>query len=167
MVDDACLGPELRRDPFATGPQAEVHVLVEQERAGIERPEPPEEVGARRDARGDGPADAPGLGASPRFEALGSRPGQQACREQRPRDSGPPAGQEVDAVLRRAVGVQQARDQERVTAGSRPRQLGEASVRNHAVGVQQDGRGMPGARDPGVVGGAEAGIAVQRDDFCS
>src|SRR4051812_26019946 len=73
VVDHADLGAQLGRDAGGAGAQAQLEVLVEEERGRVERAERAQEVGAGGDARGDRPADGTRRGRPPRLEALAHR----------------------------------------------------------------------------------------------
>jgi hypothetical protein len=163
VVQHARVGVELGRDAGGARAQAQVEVLVEQEGAGVEGAEPAQELGARGEAGGDRPAHAARTLGAPGLEALAQRPRQRARRHERGDQRGG-AGERVGAVLRRAVGVQQAGGEQRVAAGGAPRERGERIVDQLAVGVQEHRDAGPGEPQPGVAGGAEARVAVEPDD---
>jgi hypothetical protein len=104
-VAHAQVGMQLGWDSQAGCPQAQVEVFVEQERAGVERPEPAQRGSARGQARGDRPADPAGRVGAP---WLGTQP--QGPRQQRGMDEGrqqrlgAPGGR-VRAALNAAVAV--------------------------------------------------------------
>ena len=149
------------RHAGGAGSQAQVHVLIKQELAGIERAEPPQgrraghQAGRRRPSRrcaGGARATAPTRSAHGARAASGgcTRAGTNApsvpgsgCAER----SGAPGGVERGAAptARRAPRPPAAR---RASPSSSSSQSGLSSA----------GDGMAGAREPGVVRRAEAGV---------
>src|SRR3954453_3259382 len=74
VVHDAHGRAQLGRHARGARAQAQLEVLVEEERARVERAEPAQEVRARGEARGDRPVDAARRGRSPGLEPLTQSP---------------------------------------------------------------------------------------------
>ena len=152
------------RDPGGAGAQAQVHVLEEEELARVERAETPQDRGARRDARGDRPADrARALGAVG-LGALAQRARQRGRVGDRGQQRAERARERVRGALDRPVGLEQPRDPEAVGAdrGGAGEPV-ERPVEQLAVGVEQDGDRLARTLDARVVGRAEARVGTELD----
>ena len=112
------LGVQDRRHARGAGAQAEVEVLVEQERAGVERAEAPQQRRSARRARRRAPSRRCAARASARARGAAG-PGVSAVSTP---DGA--ARQRERAALDAAVGVEQARRDERLAAAPRASQAG-------------------------------------------
>jgi hypothetical protein len=151
--------PVDRRDAGPARPQAQLHVLVEEERVRIERAERAELVGPAQDAGGHGPADGARALGAPRLEPGG----EEAARKHRRHERPDPSGQRVRAVLNGPVGVQQPRGQESAARERVPGEPREPVVEQLHVRVHERSHVLRDPLDPRIAARAEAEVPVQAD----
>ena len=152
------------RPPGGAGAQAQLHVLGEQVRGRVERPELAQHAGPRGQAGGDRPAHGAGPRGAVGLEPVAQRVGQRRRMHQRTGERADGARQRVGGALHAAVGVEQPGDVQRArVVGGGTGEPGQRVVEQLAIGIEQHGHVVARALDAGVGRRAEARVGPQLD----